>query len=164
MRPAPPMMEPSIASVDKMRSLRRIVGTNLTEQTRISELQHRNNMTNSHDIPASVTQPPLDDEGHDKARGRDGAPGNEERLEDLRANVGYVRNAVRHGGIPWSPLCEPHDEHGPQHACQSVVWALSVRIRIFQFQTENSTDKTTPALRRGGSMRTSNGCVAPSAF
>ena len=79
---------------------------------------------------ASVSAVALSGEGEIEEDGGDGAAGDEEGLEALRADVGYIGYVLGggHAGVVWGAFDFPGDEHGEEHACCAGEAVVSGRF------------------------------------
>ena len=62
-------------------------------------------------IPPPMSQPPFHDEGQNKSYPRDRTSDDKKWLEDVRPNIGYIRNIPFHANVMRSPLGKPSNEH-----------------------------------------------------
>jgi hypothetical protein len=104
-----------IASIEKTFSLLRISGGSLNQGG--ENRQHRATVSaGPKSIPSPVSQPSFHYEGEDESESRNTTAGDKERFEYVCPDVGYIRDTSIHGGIPWSPLGKPSNEHCEQRA------------------------------------------------
>ena len=99
-----------MANTEKTFSLLRISGGSLDTDGQHGALVY----AGSRLVPSLVPQPSFHHEDEDEPDSRDRAAGDKKRFKYICPDVGYIRDGPIHGGIPWSPLGEPSNEHCEQ--------------------------------------------------
>ena len=65
-----------------------------------------------------MAEPPFNGEGEEERYACDGTACDEERFENVRADVGDVGDAPLHGGVLGPPARKPCYEHRPERSCK----------------------------------------------